>query len=391
MIRFLTLLTGLCLLVPTFASAEDAALDFGGDHYAAGQVSAAQLPIAHDAFMAGYDVSLTAPVASDAHLAGYNINVSADTGGNLYAAGFSVNVTGKVGGDVTAIGNIVSLRAPASVAGNLRLAGANVVIAGPVTGSALVSAQNLTLDGAIAGDFSFYGETITFAPGARVGGMVSIKAPKEIAVPASVAPADRVTFELLPAPDYVNAASNTAGSVVGHFWPAFWGAAIWTLLLFVVGAALIGLMPRAVRALQVAAETRPFRKLGLGALSLAALIGLVPVFAMTIIGILLLPFVFLFVVITCSLGYLAGTFFVGLKLSNAFLRIDTNLKRVIVLAVALVIAALLGAIPFLGWLINLLLLAFGLGAMAVIVMVRWSARDAARLQMADAATEGKAS
>lgn len=372
------LVFGVLLGVPA-VQADDAALTFGGDQFAAGQVTSISAPVQHDAFAVGNDVTLSGPVAGDAHLAGYDVDVNADVSGDIYAAGFSVNVTGGVGGDITAAGNTVTVQSATAVTGNVRLAGATVVLGAPVGGSALVTAQSLTLNVPVSGDFSFYGETLTFGPDARVDGALEIRAPREIAVPASVASADRVRFELLDSPDYVSEAGKTAGNVVGRFWPVFWTIAAWWLLLFLAGAGLIALLPRAVSALQVASERRPFRNLGLGILAFAAVLGLVPVVAMTIIGILLLPFVLIFALIACSLAYLAGAFLIGLRIASAFVTIDTNLKRLGVLAIALIAAALVGMVPFVGWLITLAIVIFGFGTATIVTMVRWSARDASRL------------
>ncbi|MHB1109992.1 MAG: bactofilin family protein, partial [Devosia sp.] len=293
---------------------------------------------------------------------------------------FSVDITGAVGGDITTAANSITLRSAAPVAGNARLAGATVTIATPVAGSVLVSAQSLILEGAISGDVSFFGETITFAPGAKVDGTLSIQAPKEIAVPASVVSADRVKFTQLVAPDYMSEAGKTAETVVKRFWPQFWIAAFGLLLLFLIGAAMIALTPKAIARMQMVSETRPFRNLGLGVLAFASVLGLVPVVAMTLVGILLLPFVFLFIALACGLAYVAGTYLVGLRISRAFLSIDSNLKRLGVLAVALIVAVLVGMMPFVGWFVTLALLIFGLGTFAVVAMVRWSAKDAAKLQ-----------
>lgn len=360
----------------------DASLSFGGDQFTAGQQSTIAAPVANDAFMAGYNVSLNAAVGGDAHLAGYNVVTNAAVAGDIYAAGFSVAVSADAGGDVTAVGNTVALRAPAPVPGNVRLAGATVTIGSPVTGSALVSAQTFTLDAPITGSLAFYGENLIFAPGAKVDGTVYIRAPKEIAVPASVASADRVNFELLETPDYMSEAGKTAENVVKGFWPAFWAAAVWWLLLLGVGALFIAFMPRGMAAMQTISEKRPFRNVGLGILTFAAVVGLVPVVAITVIGLLLVPFVLLFVFVACSLAYIAGVYFAGLRLARSFVRIEANLQRLLVLAGSLVVATLLGMIPFLGWLITLGLLVFGFGVIVVVLMVNWTARDAARLHPA---------
>jgi cytoskeletal protein CcmA (bactofilin family) len=377
----LLVLAGALALTASSAGAQDAKLEFGGDLYAAGQNAATQSPVQRDAFIAGNDVTLNAPVSGDAHLAGFDVNANAPISGDIYAFGFSVDVTGEVGGDVTAAGNNVTLRSTSAVAGNARLAGQNVTIATPIEGSVLISAQTLTLDAPITGDLNFFGENIAFAPGARVDGKVSIQAPKEIAVPVSVAAADRVSFVQFAPPDYMSEAGRSAAeTVVTRFWPGVWFALSGWLVLVIIGAALIALIPRGVARMQVVSEARPFRKLGLGILAFASLLGLVPVFALTLVGIIALPVVFVVVGIGCLLGYLAGVYFAGLRVSNAFTRVDTNLKRIVLLAVALPAAGLVGMIPVLGWLVTLTLLVFGLGVIAAVLMVRWSSNDAERLQ-----------
>lgn len=383
------LLSGLALaillLAPIATFADEANLAFGGDQYAAGQNTGISAPVGRDAFAAGFDVSVKAPVTGDAHLAGYNVNVDAAVAGDLYAGGSSISVTSPVGGDMTALGSTVAVRAAAPIAGNVRVAGAAVTIAAPVTGSALITAQSLTLDGAIAGDLNFFGESITFRPGAKVGGTVTIQAPKEISVPPSVAAADQVTFTQLVAPDYAAEAGKTAEHVVRGVWPAIWATGLWWLLLAVVGLMFIAFGGKLVGALQTAAESRPFRNLGIGILGFASIVGLVPVFALTLIGIFLLPFVFVFVAVSCALAYLAGTYLVGGRVARAMMPIDSNLKRSGVLVASIVVAGFLGMIPVVGWLLTLLLTVFGFGAFGLLTMVRWTAGDAAHLAAPNAA------
>ena len=55
------------------------------------------------------------------------------------------------------------------------------------------------------------------------------------------------------------------------------------------------------------------------------------------------------------------------------------MKRLVSLAISVVAAVLFGFIPFVGWLLSLLLVSYGFGAFAVTLMARWAAKDAARL------------
>jgi hypothetical protein len=381
------LLTGLLAAGPTVALAEQVSLVFGGDSYAAGQNASIVTPVAHDAFMAGYSIALTAPVTGDAHLAGYNVGASSSIGGDLYAAGYAVTISGSVGGDVTAVGNSVLLQATSALPGNARLAGQTVLVDAPIQGSAITSAETLTLNTAISGDFTFYGRTLTFGPNAVVAGKVAIHAPREIAVPATVAAADRVSFELLVDPDYLGEAGRTAENVVKGFWPMLWGQAIWGLLLFVVGALFIAFGGRLVAALQTVSEKRPFRRIGLGILAFASVVGLVPVVALTLIGLLVVPFVLIFAFAACVLAYIAGSYFAASNIGAAFLKIDSNAKRLGALAAGLIVAALVSMVPFIGWLITLALVTFGFGTIAALIMVRWSGPDATRLAASAAAPQ----
>ena len=363
--------------IPAAAHAQDSRLSFGGDEYAAGQNVAISSDVARDAFMAGYDVSLSAPVAGDGHLAGFNVRTSAPVTGDVYAMGFTVSIGGDVGGDLTAAGNSVTDTSP--VTGNARLAGQTVTLEAPVSGGALITAQTLNLNSTIAGDLTFLGETINFGSGARVDGQVEIRAPAEISVPATVAAAERVSFIEFERPDYVGEAGKTAENVVRGFWPIVWGTVIWVLVLIALGAVLIALLPRLRESLETNAGLRPFRTFWVGILTFASTLGLVPVAAITIIGIFILPFVFLYVAIASMLAYLTGTYLVGRRVVSAFTPVDSNMKRLVSLAISVVAAVLFGFIPFVGWLLSLLLVSYGFGAFAVTLMARWAAKDAARL------------
>ncbi|MBN9316731.1 MAG: hypothetical protein J0I99_13400 [Devosia sp.] len=376
----LMLLVAALLVLSVEAQAQDGPpatnqMTFGGDHFIAGQSALVDTPVARDVFAAGYDVALRAPVSGDAHLAGFNVSQGADVVGDLYAAGYSVSVTGNVGGDVTAMGNSVSVTSAQPVGGNVRIAGQTVTLSSGIDGAALVTAQTLTLGGAVKGDLNFVGENLNFGPDARVDGTVTIHAPRQIAVPASVASADRVKFEQLVTPDYSAEAGKTAEHVIRGVWPAVWATGIWWLLLFVVGVVFIALLPRLTQALESAARAHPFRRLGLGFVTLAAVIGLVPVLVMTFVGIFLVPFAVLFVVIVWALAYLAGAYLLGAGIARGLVTLETNLRRIVVLALSIVVAGLLGMIPVIGWLLTLVILCFGFGVVASVILGRFRPRD----------------
>ncbi len=354
------------------AGADEARYEVGGDAYRAGQSVALSAPVAHDAFAAGYDVAVDGAVTADAHLAGYNVNVRAPVGGDIYALGFAISIAAPVEGDVSVAGNLVSLGTSAAVGGNLRATGSSVTLAAPIAGTAIVAAQSATLDSTIAGDFAFVGETLNFGANARIDGQLDLRGPRAFVVPASVAPPERVSFTVLENPDYAAEAGRTAEHVVRGVWPAVWATGLWWLLLLALGALFIAGTPRIVTGLETAAERRTLRHFGLGFVGFAAVLGLIPVAALTVLGLVLLPFLAVFVVVVCALAYLVGLYLAFGRLARAFVPIDSNVRRLGLLLLAIVTAGLLGMIPFLGWLITLTLLVFGFGVLTARTIGRWS-------------------
>lgn len=372
-------LAGLLLSPSLPAAADQQSFLFGGDSYAAGQTTSITAPVARDAFEAGNTVTLSVPVAQDAHLAGFEVQSSSDIGGNLYAAGFSVSVGGTVKGDITAFGNTVSVHTTQPLTGNIRAAAANFTLDSATEGAVLVTANTATINAPIRGDLSFYGQTLAFGPNAVVSGEVLVHAPKAIEVPPNVAPAERVKFTELTSPEYPTQVGQTAEIVAKGFWASLWTAFVWFVLLLVVGAMFIALSPRLVANLETLAMVRPFRRFGLGILAFASVVGLVPVAAFTVVGLLLVPFVLVFVFIACSLAYLAGAYLIGSAIGGRITSLAGTAQKIVALALSLVVAGLLVMIPFLGWLISLVVVAYGFGVIAALIMTRWSADDRTRL------------
>lgn len=361
-------LVALLLATPTVA--DEARFRFGGDTFSAGQSTTVGDAAGRDAFVAGYDVRLGAKVGEDAHMAGFNVIADRPVGGDLYAAGFSVSVEQPVRGDVTALGNSVTVRSDAAIGGNARLAGAKVTLDAPVTRAALISAETLELDANIVGDFEFFGNKIVFGPKAVIGGTVTIHAPAAIEVPANVASADRIHFEVLQPADYAGQAGKTAEHVVNGVWPAIWAVGLWWLSLVTVGALFITLLPRATMALERRSTRSPLRSLGWGILAFAAVLGLIPAAALTVVGLVLVPVLAVFAFLASIFAYLCGAYLVTAALSRSIWPIDNMAKRIGVLILAVVLAGLIGMLPFLGWLISLALLVVGFGAIVQVIGYR---------------------
>ena len=361
--------TLLAVLLPLLAVAAPALADdtsrfsFGGDQYVAGQEAGFSNGIERDAFAAGFNVVLSAPVAGDAHAVGYTVTITGPVSGNVYAAGNSVSISGAVDKDVTAIGSTVSITGADPLLGNLRAAAGAIVLDRPVFGSALLAGASITINAPITGDVLISSDSVSFGDKARIDGRVEIRGTREITVPASVASPDRVTFTKVEAVVVAGDAKGIIdGAAGGH---GGWIAAVFgALAVIVYGAILLTLFPRRAEAGYRTGMQKPWKSLLSGLLALAVFIGLIPVVAITLIGIPLVPVAIALLVLAALTGFVAGAYFVADRVLGALrYDADTLWKRIGALAMGLIAVWIIGIIPVVGWLLQLGLVLFGLGAL----------------------------
>ena len=153
-----------------------------------------------------------------------------------------------------------------------------------------------------------------------------------------------------------------AGQIFGpHF------ASLVTLLfLIALGAAFLLFAPTTVRDLRRSINDRPLNAILQGVIGLSMLLGMVPILAMTIVGLPLLPFIALAILIIWTLGYLLGGYAIAMRMWLAFGKSDdpSLIARLGALTAAVIVVALLNYIPFFGWFVNFTLVLLGVGAMA---------------------------
>ena len=138
-------------------------------------------------------------------------------------------------------------------------------------------------------------------------------------------------------------------------------------MLIVTGlaVALAALMPDRLAELRARSVDHPGQSLWSGFLGLSTLVGAGFVASLTIVGIILLPAAILLAVLAMLVGYVLGVYVLGGAIWNALGRaapVDLASKALMAL-VGAVLAALVGLIPFLGWLFALALGLVGVGAM----------------------------
>jgi len=353
------------LLVTSLAMAEEdtSSFNFGGDIFLAGSQVTHSAESTDDLFMAGETLKSITNISGSLHAAGRTIKLQSAVVRDVYAVGIDVSLHGNVGGDATLAGYDVVL--DSEVAGDLRASGSKVTVNGAVAGYALLAGESVTLNSRIIGDVNLAAENVSFGSEAKIDGQLIIyeETPGELKIPESVIAEDRITRK---SEDDLDGFERSGR--FGH--ESFsWRKALLTffstvILLAAVAALIAGIAPQHLTSMRKTILSRPFRTFGLGFVAQSALIGSAILFTLTVIGVFFVPASILLAFILGFLGYVIGSyaFGVGLMLALGRNEPETFGQRALAAAVGAFVVALLGLIPFLGWLFVLAIVLTGIGA-----------------------------
>jgi hypothetical protein len=340
----------------------------GGDTYVSGSSVTLTDPSPRDALLSGFTVDVSGKVEKDVTAAGFNVDIDAPVGRDVYAAGFSVDVTQPVTEDLSAAGFNIHVGNQATIGGNARLAAGTIVIDAPVSGSLVAAGGSLTINGIVSGDARLTSNNLSFGKDAKINGVLTYYATAPITIPASVIAADRVHFEKLEVANAVNAVSETMRPDMPRFWPAIVTGIISAFALTIAflvafAAILFAFAPNQMELWKEEALKSPIKTIVFGVLGLSMTVGLVPVGAMTLIGIPFVPIAILAAIVFWIVGYIIGAYAFVWKIVSAFRAPPTtNLGRLFALALGFICIAALNFIPIIGWLFNLAIVFLGLGA-----------------------------
>lgn len=286
-----------------------------------------------------------------------NVIVRGTVTGDVNAFAGNVVIAGRVDGDVEAAAGNVEIAPSGSVGGELEAAAGNVVIAGTVDGDVSASGETIRVasGGQIGGKLQAAGQTIVLADGSSIAGDVEYEGTLQRAAGASVGGAVTRT---------------DLGEVVSTGPPLVpnWVGTIYGFLVnLVFGAILLLLFPGFSRRVSDRVLESPLRTTGVGLLVLVSLPILLVLLAITIVGIPL-SLVGLFLLLVGGwAGAVYGRFAVGTWLT-AFADVE---NRWVSLLVGMLAVGLVSQVPFVGGLVDLVVLLLGVGALAMVLTQRY--------------------
>jgi cytoskeletal protein CcmA (bactofilin family) len=352
--------------------AQPVAKEAAGDRFIAGGTLRHSEPVSGDLIGVGGDVDLSAPVKGDVVFAGGSVRIRGAVGGDVYAAGGAVAIEGTVAGNVRIAGGTAEVLGSGTVNGNLAIAGGDVVILGPVKGNVHSAGGNVLIDSQVDGDVRAATGSLELGPNARIAGKLRYRGPDDIRRHPDAQVAGGITQDTRERPSRKRRAERAHESS----FPA--GGWLWTLGLIGLAALLAAAFPAASR--RLGGELREHTGLAflVGFLVLVGIPVLALLLMITVIGLPLALVVVLLYFLLMIVGYAAIAVVLGDAALARFKAEAAPLVgwRVGAAMLAMLALALLGRIPFVGWLVVLAALLAGIGMIVMAMRPRGDAAPA---------------
>ncbi len=338
------------------------------DVYAFGNSVVVDGRINGDLVAAGQSVLINGEVTGSVWAAAQSVTVNGRVGGSVRIAGQYGTVTGSTARDLLFAGQGLTVSQGATVGTDVLVAGAAADLLGSVGRNVRASAGQLNLGGPVKGSVEATAETLTLAPGANIAGNLTYTSANDAHVAAGAVVAGQ-TVHNQPPPRQREPGESLGRRIVGWI--------IGLLMAFIVGLAVIVLAPRLSEAAADAILSHPWTSLGWGALILFAGPVAILLVAVTLIGI---PLALIAVALYAIAVYIAQVFvslFIGrwllsLLAARSYRFASGRDALTVDLIIGLVILAVLREIPFVGGLITLAVVLWGLGALVLAIQQRWT-------------------
>ncbi|MCG1004404.1 MULTISPECIES: polymer-forming cytoskeletal protein [Halobacterium] len=262
-----------------------------------------------------------------------DVTESGTVTGDLGGAAGSIRIAGTVGGSVDAAAGNVDITETGAVRGDVRAGAGSFTLAGTVNGTVRVGAGSVALGptAVVGGDFVYDGE-FTQADGATVGG------------------------EVRHDPDLGSMQVSVLPSIPGWLVTLYFLA----VTLF-VGALLLVALPGVSATIADATASSPLRTLGAGLLTLVGAPFVFVLLLFTIVGIPIAVVGMFLYALVLALSYVWGAYAVG----EWILGLADRESRWLALLAGVLAIHVVSYAPFLGGLIEFVVLLLGLGGLTV--------------------------
>jgi hypothetical protein len=311
-----------------------------------------------DAYVAGGIVEVDGTINGDLLVAGGQVNISGTVSDNVRAVGGNIQVNGKVGKNISAAAGSIGIGRSSSVGGGVLAACGNLSVSGTVARDARVAAGSMSMSGTIDGNVDFAGDNLVVLQGSKIGGNLTARLKQkenaDIAQGAVLGTVEVTTYEARPVHHILG---------LGAF--RFWAKIVWALSLLLVGLVLTIVFPKQFRDLGLTINKLPGMSFLWGIVGLIVIPIAGVILMVTLIGIPLGLLVWTLYLWMLYFTQLTLGVFVGHRLFGIEEKKGGNLFWAF--TVGLIIVQALTFVPYVRFLVVLVGLIFGMGAILLVL------------------------
>ncbi len=337
-----------------------------GNYYAAGNAIEIAGIVNGDVFVAGNTVTISGIVNGDVFAGASNIIISGEIDGSVRVAGSNVSIDAKISRNLMSAGSNLVISEKAEVGRHASLAGAVIDVRGMIGGNLEAAGDTLNIAGEIGGDTNLYfedGERVTLLPKAHLKGDLDYTARNDLIIKEGAQIDGQTNYHpFVQKPDKEQFLGFIA---VGFFFYKL----VQIFGMFIVALLVISLFRKKVLEVTDLMIKKPFVQMGRGIVwffltPIACIILLI-----TLIGI---PLSLIVGVLYAVMLYFAKVF-AGIALGLILTRALGWKKASLIVSMIFGVLALviLDCLPIVGWLICLVAIWWGMGALIEVKKKAW--------------------
>ena len=334
--------------IPSTETIDDTVFAVGGEKRQSIEIAGT---IKGDLFAGGDVVTISGTVEGNVLVIARRVEIRGTVGGSLFGAAHTLVISGRVGRNLITVGDNVNVDRMAEIGGNSITASRDATIDGTIQRDLLSAAAMLDLRGNVGRDVAFAGGQVSLTGSSRVGGDLSARVGKEedlrVAQGAMIAGQRNIKLPV------ATPRSSRYLTVRFYVWQV-----VRILTMFVTGLLLFRLVP-ALAPSRFISGTDWLKAGGVGFLTLVAVPVAAIIVAVTVIG---LPIAIVSVVL-----YLIACYFAKIIVAEFVGRSVMQASGVVSLLAGIFLVVVSVNLPWIGSLINFVLILLGLGAIALTV------------------------
>jgi len=326
-----------------------------GDLYVIGRSIIIDGTVNGDIFGIGQEITISGTVNGGVTLVGETLTLNGQVAHGARLAGETINVNSSIGRDIAAAGATLKVGGTAEIAGDLVLGFGTAYINGHVNGNIKGGGGEVTITNGVGGNVDLAVDKLTITSAANIEGDLVYTSENEAIIQSGAQLSGSTTHNVPERPAEPSPFSVARGKLLGF------------LMILVIGIIVILLATERVSAMADSIRNKPWPSLGWGALVLFVTPIAALIVICTIIGLPLGLIALALWGIAIYLSQIPVGFLIGRLIIRRNGEIESRGLMIGALALGLVILLVLGLIPYIGWLVMLLTIMFGLGSLVVLV------------------------